>query len=79
MSRMIDRVAAAIARELDEATFYKAVGFQNAARAAIEAMDDPTGEMTKAGMDERNAKALFTRDDAYHVFRAMIRAALKDK
>ncbi len=71
---MVERVAVAISG----APFPSKKSMQKA-RAAIEAMDDPTGEMTQAGMDERNARALFTMDDAYHVFRAMIRAALKDK
>lgn len=49
------------------------------ARAAIEAMGEPTGEMTTAGRRSRNAQALFTADDAYHAWRAMIDAALAEK
>lgn len=41
MSEMIDKVAMAIASELDEGTFYNSPAFQKAARAAIEAMREP--------------------------------------
>lgn len=49
------------------------------AKSAIEAMREPSHEMMQAGVDERNARMLFTLDDAYHVHRAMIYAALKEE
>lgn len=80
---MIERVAWAIDPQafdpwyLENSPMYRDRAM-TMARAAIEAMYLPTNAMTLTGMERRNAKALFTRDDAYHVFNAMIDAALKE-
>lgn len=57
---------------------YERLTKQHIARAAIEAMREPTGEQTEAGQNKRNARDLFDRNDAYHVWRAMIDAALDE-
>lgn len=88
MNEMIDRVA----RAMYDASRAKAVGpeylwFPNEydrrmARAAIEAMREPTEEMTEIGDDvaeDGTAARLPTFHTGFHVWQAMIGAALKDE
>jgi hypothetical protein len=68
MPEMIERVARAIARELGEGG--DAVEYYDIARAAIEAMREPTPEMLPAEMYEKTYR---------HIWQKMISAALREK
>lgn len=65
--RMIERVAKA----LEDVTDKGFATWEEAARAAIEAMLDPTEEMMRAGEEDR------WDDQVDFVWRAMVREALK--
>lgn len=86
MTTMVEKVARAIweSHELGEFDTASIVdrGFHlNAARAAIEAMMEPTPGMLAAGEDEDTFMAngvLVERSDAAHHYVAMIQAALKE-
>ena len=81
MSEMIERIARALAKE--EGYAYDPLPYNARARAAIEAMREPTEEMKRAGCKEpiyqcwgRNGE--FTDDEsAGDIFTLMIDAALK--
>jgi hypothetical protein len=81
---MIERVAQAIAEKyalaVNQNAPYAKVMVQMAARAAIEAMREPTQLMEDSGIaevDELIGENDFTRGNLHYVWRAMIDAALE--
>lgn len=78
MSTMVERVARAICEASGE-TFDICPGIHmDAARAAIEAMMEPTEEMVKAGMDANPRGRTISDSDLTAIYRAMFQAALKE-
>lgn len=73
MSEMVERVAAAIANYWLEIGFDPSLPDEGAARAAIQAMREPTDAMKIAALD-----ATFDVGDVPIIWQAMIDAALKE-
>lgn len=81
MSEMVERVARALAKK-DEFPAEFWLEFIEPARAAIEAMREPTGPMKEVGgqkaYDIANCHPSAGDDECVDIYRAMIAAALKD-
>lgn len=79
---MIEKVERAMAKQLGEAVFW--VSYLSQAKAAIEAMREPTEEMNKIGASEPiyhcwEIGGEFTNDEsAGEIYSRMIDAALKE-
>ncbi len=61
MNEMIERVARAIARAIDDERYWNSPGIRKAARDAIEAMREPSEAMVDAAVTDLN-RALFVTD-----------------
>jgi hypothetical protein len=70
---MVERVARAISRTIDDERFWNSHGMQLAARAAIAAMAEPTEAMIDAGVSADAGKTW--GDRVTNCYRAMIAAA----
>lgn len=70
---MIERVAKALSQQLDKDGYYV-----DAARAAIEAMREPTEAMVEAFDTDVDAWISEKIEDPMHLYKVMIDAALKE-
>lgn len=71
---MIERVAKALSQQLDKDGYYV-----DAARAAIEAMRDPTPEMEKGLQAYLGSLTAYDEPSCETAYRAMVDAALKER
>jgi len=78
VSEMIERVARAIFEAMDVSDGLDGISAERYARAAIEAIMEPTQAMYVAGLDVTVASCAYDSADEREIYQAMIKAALSE-